>query len=106
MQSCDVDLESETRKTKQAAPYIAVTGKPGTEAAQYFIVAECSPGTESKTMKDAVIDLIATYYVFDIAYPTGLVPLNIFFQHYVFGIKNQQPLPASTARLISNLEKL
>ena len=87
MQSCDVDLESETRKAKQAAPYIAVTGKPGTEAAQYFIVAECSPGTESKTLKDAVNDLIATYYVFDIAYPMGLVPLNIFFNTMFLELK-------------------
>ena len=57
-------------------------------------------------MKDAVIDLMATYYVFDIAYPTALVPLHIFFQHYVCGIKDLQPVPASTARLISNLSKL
>ena len=106
MQSCDVDLDAETKKIKQAAPYIMVTGKPGTETAQYFIVSESSAGTESKGMKDAVLDLMATYYVFDIAYPTALVPLHIFFQHYVCGIKDQQPVPNSTAKLISNLSKL
>ena len=104
MQSCDVDLDSEVEKIRQAAPYIAITGKPGTENAQYFIVCESMIGTESKSMKDAVIDLLATYYVFDIAYPTGLVSVLVFFQQYIMEIKDQQP--TSTAKLLSNLSKL
>lgn len=33
----DVDIEKEVRKISQAEPFIAVTGKAGTEAAQYTL---------------------------------------------------------------------
>ena len=92
-------------RVKQAAPYIMVTGKPGTETAQYFIVSESSAGTESKGMKDAVLDLMATYYVFDIAYPTALVPLHIFFNTMFVALKisslYRTPLPSSSLTLAS-----
>ena len=66
------------RKISQE-PFIAVTGKAGTEAAQYFIICENSVLLESKSLRDAFVDLIATYYVFDIAYPRSVAGSCYFF---------------------------
>ncbi len=35
MQGCDIDMNVEIGKNKQSAPYVVITGTPGTENAQY-----------------------------------------------------------------------
>ncbi len=87
LQDTDGNIEKTVATIKQAAPWLALFGKPGTENAQFFIVAESVIRSESKTLLEAFLDLIATYYVYDIAYPKALAALFIFFQHFVFGLK-------------------
>ena len=78
-----MDIEREVGGISQAEPFIAITGRAGTEAAQFFIICEKSILLESKSLRDAFIDLIAAYYVFDIAYPKSVASVMLFFQHYV-----------------------
>lgn len=83
-----------------------ITGISGEEQSQVFICAEGSVLLESKSIKDSIIDLISIYYIFDISYPKCLNSVLLFFQHYVFNLKDQQPLPNATAKLVTNLQKL
>ena len=61
---------------------------------------------ESKTVKDAIIDMMAAYFVLDIVYPKAISAVMLFFQHTVFEIRDKQALPAPTLKLVSNLSKL
>ena len=58
---------------------------------------------ESKSLRDAFIDLIAAYYVFDIAYPKSVAGAMLLFQHYVFNLKDQQQPPSCLCKLVHNL---
>lgn len=99
-------METETSEIQQAAPYLLITGLLEAENCQFFVYSEQDILLESKSVKDAIIDLIATYYVFDIAYPKPLNAVLLFFQHHVFQIKDDQPIPGATAKLVDNLQKL
>ena len=85
IQTTDVNLEAEVAWIEQSAPFLTFTGEPGDENAQFFVCCEHIVIAECKTVKDAVIDLIAAYYVFDIAYPKCSNAMLLFIQHFVFG---------------------
>ena len=53
----------------QSAPFIALTGVYDDSTIQYFICAEEAIYLEAKTLTDAITDLVATYFVFNIVYP-------------------------------------
>lgn len=106
LQRTDVDLNSEVHSLKQAAPFLVYLGEPGYESAQYFIACEQTVLCESKSVLDSFIDLIATYYVFNIAYPRAISPILIFLQHFVFDLVDSQDVPSTTSKLITNLSKL
>ena len=84
-------------------PYIIVLGKIGTDN---FIAGESSTIIESKSFKDSLLDLIVVYFVYDIVYPKSLAPFFIFFQHFVFELKDGQQVPLPTSKLVSNLNKM
>lgn len=105
-EACDVDLDGEVNKITQSAPYIIQTGTAGTENAQYFIACEQMILCESKSNQDSIIDLIATYYTFNICYPKAISGILLFFQHYVFDLKDAQPLPSCTLKLVNCLNKI
>jgi len=71
LQACDIDVDREVGEIAQSAPYIVQTGRAGTENVQYYIACEKQVICESKSLIDAIVDLIACYYVFDISYPKG-----------------------------------
>ena len=106
-QTCDIDLEDEISKIEQSAPYILVTGVDvADENSQLFICCEQAIYLESCSVKDVIVDLIATYFVYDIAYPKHLNAIFLFLQHYVFKLIDDQPLPPATLKLVGNLKKL
>ena len=90
----------------QSAPILVFTGQAGNETAQFYVCCEQGVLLEAKTVKDAIIDLTAAYYVFDITYPKGVDGILLFFQHFVFGLKRQQVVPLPALKLISNLNKI
>ena len=99
-------MDSEVGSVAQAEPFLVIIGIPGEERSQVFICAEGSLLLESRSIKDSLIDLIATYYVFDISYPKCLNSVLMFFQHFIFRLKDQQHLPNATSKLIANLQKI
>jgi len=58
-----MDVDREVGEIAQSAPYIVQTGRAGTENVQYFIACEKQVICESKSLVDAVVDLIACYNV-------------------------------------------
>ena len=54
---------------------------------QFFIACEQSILYESKGLRDVFVDLIATYYVFNIVYPKSVCGV---MQHFVFNLKDKQ----------------
>ena len=106
LQTCDIDLDQEVEEINQSEPYIIVTGRPGEETSQYFISAENAITTESKTFRDALVDVISTYYVFDITYPKSVCGLFLFFQQSVFGVKDSQHHPSCLSKLVQNIQAI
>ena len=98
-------MEEELSQIEQAAPFIVITGIPGDENAQFFICGEKEVLMESKTLRDAIIDLICHYFIYDISYPKYLDSILLFFQHHVFKLTDKQPVPALLSKLIGNLKK-
>lgn len=95
--SADIDVSIE--KIQQAEPYILLTIGDG--SFQFFVVAEKQIYCESSTLIDAVKDLFAIYFVFDIQYPKPTTPVLFFLQRFVLDIKDSQRIPTSVTRLIS-----
>jgi len=90
---------------EQSAPYL-ITGTPGSVNCQVFIGCEQEIFFESNSIKDAIIDLIGTYFVFNIAYPKYLNSIFLFIQHFVFNLKDKQPVPMTVSNIVRNLQKL
>ena len=105
LQGIDIDLEKEIMDM-QSAPFIAVTGLHDDSTIQYFICAEQTVYLEAKTLMDAITDLVATYFVFNISYPRSTCPALIFFQHFVFGLTDKQGVPPATVKLVGSLQKI
>ena len=98
-------MDAEVSSVQQSAPYIVTTGIAGESTFQTFICAEQEVLLESKTLQDCLIDLISTYFVFDISYPKSLAAIFLFFQHYIFNLKDKQNVPNATSLLVRNLQK-
>lgn len=105
LQETDIDLDEEVKSIQQSEPCIITLGLAGDPNYQIFICAEKEVVLESKTLRDALVDIIATYYVFNIKYPKGLMAIFLFFQNYVFGLKDKETaVPNTTANLVKNLK--
>ncbi len=76
------------------------------EAMTYDIVVEGSSLVQSTDLSTALVDLFGAYFVFDIAYPPELYPVLIFFQHYVFGLKDKQKVPVSVTTTVGTMCRL
>ena len=96
-------MESEIKDIPQSSPFIVQTGGAFEESIQFFIACKQAVLLESKSFLDAILDLIATYYVFNIAYPKSLSGILLFFQHFLFGLKDSQPLPQPLQKLTHSL---
>lgn len=66
-------------EVEQSEPFLTITGIPGSETCQAFVCCEGSTLIESKSIKDALLDLIATYFACDIAYPKCFVVLAALY---------------------------
>lgn len=106
LQTCDIDIDEAVSKVQQSAPYLVITGIPGDMNCQVFVGCEQEIFFECNSVKDSIIDLIGTYFVFNITYPKYLISIFLFFQHFVFNLKDKQAVPMTTVNLIRNLQKL
>ena len=77
IQTSDVDIDEEVKQ-------IVATGQPGHENAQFFIACEQAILLKSKSVQDALVDLISTYYIFDMAYPKSVLGILLFSACHVW----------------------
>ena len=91
---------------EQSAPFLMITGRSEAENCQFFICCEKDIYLESKSLKDAIIDLFATYFVYDVVYPKPLKSIFIFLQHYALDLKDDQQIPPSTLKLVKSLKNI
>ena len=94
------------KKVNQSAPYIVFTGNPGSDNSQFFVSFEKVVICECQSLRDAFVDLIATYYVFNVTYPKVLSGILLFFQHIIFEIRDEQTYPMNLLNLLSSLQKV
>ena len=91
----------------QSAPFLVFTGQAGDEMAQFYVCCEQGVLLEAKTVKDAIIDLIAALLYMCL---TSLIPRVLmafyFFFNTVFGLRDKQVVPLPALKLISNLNKV
>ena len=97
-------MGQEISATEQAAPYIIITGVAGDENAQFNVCVEQQIVLESLTVRDAVLDLVASYFVFDILYPKSLSAILIFIQHQIFWMGDSESIPMAAAKLMGNIK--
>ena len=90
---------------KDFSPHPVIVKLVGQTSQQHFICVEKAVLCECGDLKDARQTLIATYYVFDIAYPKQLNPILLFIPQYLLGIKDDQCIPPSLVYLISALDQ-
>ena len=81
-----MDIDREIRKLPPSPSVIVCKSDEGM---QFFVAAEKQIVVESSSLPKAIVDLIATYFVFNMAYPTGLYPVFIFVQHHILGILDE-----------------
>lgn len=60
---------------------------------------------QSTDIQTALIDLYSAF-VFEIAYTVEVVPVLIFMQHYIFGLKDSQKIPVSVATTVATMRRL
>ena len=101
-----MNLEDELSNVQQSEPFLVVTSKLGTEASQIFICCEGASFLESKSIKEAILDLVSTYFVFDISYPKAIYRIMLVMQHFVFDLKDEQCVPPAVTTLVTNIKKL
>ena len=99
-------MKQEVQGISHSAPYIVITGIPEEDNTQFFVCSEQRLLLESDTLRDAMLDMIAAYFVFDISYPKSTSPALIFIQHKVLGLQDDQPVPLAAAKLIGNFNML
>lgn len=106
LQCCDVDVDSEISEVGQSEPFLLITGEPGSESCQVFICCEGQMYMESKSIRDALLDLISTYFVYDIVYPKNIRSVLLFIQHFVFDLPDRQQVSSALSTFVANLQKL
>lgn len=106
LQSTEADIDQEVAELDQSEPFIVVTGKPGTSTSQFYIYCESSFRVESKSLRDAIIDVMSVYFVLDISYPKPISGVLIFLQHHVFRLQDEQAVPPAVKTLVTNLQKV
>lgn len=97
-------MDNEIAQIDKGTPYLIMLTSE--EGQQYFIVVEKTLIAESNSLPTAIVDLIASYFVFDIVYPNTLYAVLIFIQHFVLGIVDKQKVPQNVSVLLSSLTKI
>jgi len=78
------NLEKDVLDFPTNHPYIAVVVG---NTLQCFVTAKRFVLCEAKSFSDAIYDLIAAYYAFNIAYPKPIDPILTYIQKLVLNVK-------------------
>ena len=81
------------------APILAVC--PTSIECIFHIIVEQEPTCELTGFDSALIHLIATYFIYDIAYPKPFKALLLMLQHHILGFSDKQPDPSSVVEIVT-----
>ena len=95
------EIEERVKNINATAPYVVQVGAP--DVRQWFIAAEKKVLTCVEDTINAVIAMMAYYYVFDIAYPKEWNPCLLFIEKYLLGIKGGPELNPPQLGTISDI---
>ena len=67
---------------------------------------EEEPTCELNNFQSALIHMMGSYFIYDIAYPKPLQSLLLMIQHYVFGLEDSQPDTSAVIEIVTSLKKM
>ncbi len=76
------------------------------EEISYHVIVEQEPMCELSTFNGAIINLIASYYIYDIAYPKALNSLLLMIQHHILVLKDSQHDPPPVLEIVTSLKRM
>lgn len=91
LQTNDVELSAD--HSDQLEPFGVIVGEVGSGEAQYLLYGERRFILESKGFIEMILDVVGTYFNFDICYPKSLISILLFFHYYIFEIDHPKKLP-------------
>ena len=90
------DLDAEVSKVPHNHPYLVAM--VAANAVRFYHIAECVLLCEATSFTQGLMNLIATYYTFDMAYPKPLIPiLNV--ERVVMNVSASAQVPNSVTKL-------
>lgn len=102
-QNCD-DPSVVGQRIKINSPYILASSTA--EEVSFHIMVERESISEVSTFKSSLIHLIASYFIFDIAYPKQWYATFIFLQHHLFGLTDKQRVPPNLIEMVTILKRM
>ena len=82
--------------------FSALLNQPGS----FFVVVERQIYYCELDPTVALVNLLASYYSFNICYPPSLFPLYHFIEHYVFKLPTSCVVPSVVTRIVSSVKSL
>lgn len=61
---------------------------------------------ELSSFESALIHLVGSYFLYDIAYPKPVQSLLLMIQHYVFGLEDSQQDTPAVIEIVTSLKKM
>ena len=77
-----------------------------TEKQSFLLIVEREILTSTENFTSALIYLLGSYYIFNIAYAKLPYPVLIFLQRYVMGIEDNQTVPKSVRQAVTVMNRL
>ena len=76
------------------------------EETTFHIMVEEEVTCELSSFESALIHLVGSYFLYDIAYPKPVQSLLLMIQHYVFGLEDSQQDTPAVIEIVTSLKKM
>jgi hypothetical protein len=96
----DEDLEDQLWQQRQNEPFACFAG------GQFFICVERKPYFQEKSGVLAIVNLLASFYCFNLVYPSSLMPIYYFLEQCIFNIPPSMPAQPIVTRVLSSLKDM
>ena len=101
-----VDLKQSLSTLQTTAPCIVAFGLTRCSLSDVKVVIEKTNLLQMPSVSTAIHFCFASYYVFNISFPSDFKFILLFLEKYVYGLKSSQKLPMSVALVHDGMERL